>query len=131
MSYTSLDVEEQAGRRPLILPKIGRMACIGIWAVLNAGLLFAEQLAEIAAPLLLLGGAVWWAIPRGLAAITLEGQANDMLQMVRARFPYEIVLNGDVISASTLIDYGILCVVVVAICRTLATGLSTLLLDRR
>lgn len=131
MSYTSVEVEEQAERRPFILPKIGRLACIGIWAVLNAALLFAELAAELAAPLLLLGGIAWWAIPRGLAAITLEGQANDMLQMVRARFPYEIVLNGDVISASTLIGWGITCLVVVAVCRTLTTALATLLLDHR
>ncbi len=130
MSFTSLDARQSASR-PLLLPRLGRMACIGIWAVLNAALLIAEQLAEIAAPLLLLGGAVWWAIPRGLAAITLEGQANDILQMVRARFPHEIVLGGDVYTASALIVYGVKCVVVVAVCRTLTTALAVLLLDRR
>ncbi len=131
MSYTSIDVEEQDERRPLLLPRIGRLACIGIWAVLNAALLFAEQVAEFAAPLMLLGGVAWWAIPKGLAAITLDGQANDMLQMVRARFPYEIVLDGDVFSASSLINWGITCFVIVAICRTLTTVLATVLLDRR
>ncbi len=130
MSYTSLDADA-ADRRPLLLPRLGRMACIGLWAVLNAGLLIAEQLAEIAAPLLLLGGAIWWAIPRGLAAVTLDGQANDILQMVRARFPLEIVLGGDAYTASTLIYDGVKCVVVVAVCRTLATALAAILLDRR
>jgi hypothetical protein len=132
MSYTRLNADDElAQRRSTFLPGLGRVTRVLIWSVLNACLLFAEQLAELCAPLLLLAGVVWWAIPRALAAVTLDGQAGDMLQMVRARFPHDIYLNGDYYSAGTLITDGIWLIAVVAVCRTLSAALASLLLDRR
>ncbi len=130
MSFTDYELHDTR-RRPLVLPMLGRFACVGIWSVLNVGLLFAETLAELLAPFLLIGGAIWWAIPRALAAITLDGPANDVLQMVRARVPHDIYLDGSYYSASSLITDGIWLIAVVAICRTLSTALAALLLDRR
>lgn len=132
MSYTRLDAAEPAyARTPVFLPALGRLGRVVVWSVVNVGLLFAEQLAELLAPVLLFGGAVWWAVPKLLATITLEGQANDVLQMVRARVPTEMYLNGEYVSASILIHWGIWAVAVVAVCRTLSTALAALLLDRR
>ena len=37
-----------------------KAAVIVVWAVINAAILFAEQLAELLAPFLLLAGAIWW-----------------------------------------------------------------------
>ena len=106
--------------------------CIAVWSVhQRRSWCSAEHLAELLAPLLLLGGAVWWAIPRASAAITLEGQANDLLQMVRNRVPHDVYIDGSYYSAGTLIWDGVLLIGVVAICRTLSTALTALLLDRR
>ena len=129
MSYTHVD--ETDDRRPIFLPALGHAARIAIWSVLNAILIFAEHVAELFAPLLLLAGAIWWAIPRALAALTLEGQANDLLQMVRAHVPHDIYIDGAYYTAGTLIWNGIELIAVVAICRTLSIAVTTLLLDRR
>ena len=130
MSYSHLEIED-AEARPAFLPQLGRYARLALWSVLHAGLLFGEILAELLAPLLLLGGIVWWAVPKALAAFTLDGQPGELLQMVRSRVPHDVYLNGDYYSAGTLISDGLWLVAVVAICRTASTALTTLLLDRR
>ena len=133
MSYTQIDVDggHYVERRGSLLPWVTRVVQVAIWSVINAALLFAEHLAEFLAPLLLFAGAIWWAIPHGLDAITLDGQAADLLQVVRSRVPHEFYVDGAYYSAHTLIVYGIWMVGVVAICRTLSTALTALLLDRR
>ena len=133
MSYTRLDIDDDGliERRSVVLPAIGRFVQVAIWSVINAGLLFAEHLAEFLAPLLLFAGAIWWAIPHGLAAITLEGQPGEILQMVRSRVPHDFYYDGTYYSAHVLLTYGVYLIGVVAICRTLSTALTALLLDRR
>ncbi len=133
MSYTRIDVDEAEldDRRPILLPALGHAARIAIWSVINATLIFAEHLAELFAPLLLLAGAVWWAVPRALGALTLEGQANDLLQIVRSHVPHEAFIDGSYYTAGTLIWDGVELIAVVAICRTLSTAITALLLDRR
>ena len=133
MSYTRIDVDQADldDRRPLVLPALGHVARLAVWSVINAVLIFCEHLAELFAPLLLLAGAVWWTIPRALDAITLEGQANDLLQIVRNHVPHDIYVNGSWYTAGSLIWDGVMLIAVVAICRTLSTALTTLLLDRR
>jgi hypothetical protein len=132
MSYTRLTIAEaDLDERRVFLPALTQAARVAIWSVANAVLVFAEHLSELFAPFLLLGGVIWWAIPRGLAAITLDGPANDVLQMVRSRVPHDIYIDGSYYSAGTLIWDGIFLVAVVAICRTLSTAITTLLLDRR
>ena len=130
MSYTRLDAPV-AGSREMLMLQLDRISRVVLWGILNAILLFAEHAAELAAPFLILGGVIWWAIPQALAAISLDGQANDVLQMVRARVPQELLLGGSWVSASSLITDGVLCIAVVAICRTVSQGLTTLMLDRR
>ena len=132
MSYTRLNMQAtEPEERRLFLPSASRLGCVLAWSVLNIGLLFAETLAELLAPFLLIGGALWWVLPRALAAVTLDGPANDMLQLVRARVPHDIYLDGSYYSASTLIMDGLWLVAAVAICRTLSAALAALLLDRR
>ncbi len=132
MSYTRLDVDQaEYEERRVILPALGQVGRLAVWSVVNAILIFCEHLAELFAPLLLLAGAVWWAIPRALGAITLEGQANDLLQVVRGHVPHDVYIDGSYYSAGSLIWDGVLLIGVVAICRTLSTALTTLLLDRR
>lgn len=126
MNYTRIETPAQSDGPP----RIERVSRVVAWAILNAALVFAEHAAELAAPFLLLGGAVWWAVPQVLSAITLDGQANDMLLMVRARVPHEILLAGSYVSASSLIVDGLLCIGVVAVCRTGVTAIASLLLDQ-
>ena len=130
MSFSQFEIEHEPARTAF-LPQLGRYARLAIWSVINPGLLFAEILGELLAPLLLLGGIVWWAIPRALAAITLEGPPADLLQMVRSRVPHDIYLNGDYYSAGTLISDGLWMIGLVAVCRTASIAITTLLLDRR
>ncbi len=133
MSYTRAEVDEAEyeDRRGFVLPDTNRIAKVAAWSVVNAVLVFCEHLAELFAPLLLLAGAVWWAVPRALEAITLDGQANDLLQIVRSHVPHDIYVDGSYYSAGTLIWDGVKLIAVVAICRTLSVALTTLLLDRR
>ena len=127
MSFTRASIQPLAyAPAPLM-----RAARVVVWAVINAALLFAEQVAELAAPFLFLAGTVWYAIPHALAAITLDGPANDMLHLVRSRVPHTILMGDTYVSASSLIYYAIICVAVVAICRTASTAITSLLLDRR
>ena len=131
MSYTRIEAAVGRAREVAAMPQIERVSRMVAWAILNAVLLFAEHAAELAAPFLILGGVIWWAIPQALSAITLDGQANDMLLMVRARVPHEILLGGNYVSASSLIVDGVFCIAIVALCRTAATAITSLLLDRR
>ena len=130
MSYTQFELEDER-EHSQFLPQLGRYARLALWSVLNAALLFGEQLGELLAPLLLLGGIVWWAIPRALASLTLDGPAGDLLQIVRSRVPHDIYVNGDYYSAGTLITDGLWMIALVAVCRTAATAITTLLLHRR
>ncbi len=130
MSYTRADTRE-AAQPAWAMPEPAQLARLAAWSVANTVLVFVEHLAELFAPLLLLAGAVWWAVPRGLDAITLDGQAADLLQAVRSHVPHEVYAAGRYCSAGSLISDGLWLVAVVAVCRTLSTVLATLLLDRR
>ena len=132
MSTTHLQVALERGiSRAAWLRTLERFARVAVWSVINAGLLFAEHLAEMLAPLLLLAGAVWWLVPRALDSITLDGQAEDVLQLIRAHVPHELYLNGTTYTAAVLITDALWLVAVVAICRTLSAALAYLLLDQR
>ncbi len=130
MSYSHLDFEDEPAESTF-LPQLGRYAKLAVWSVLNIGLLFGEQLGELMAPLFIVAGMIWWAIPRILGAITLDGPAADLLQMVRSRVPHDMYLSGSYYSASTLITDGLWMIALVAVCRTASTAITTLLLDRR
>ena len=132
MSYTHTQAAEQRSTAPTALMRtLERFVRVAVWSIINAALVFAEHLAEMLAPLLLLAGGVWWLIPRALDAITLDGQAEDVLDLVRAHVPHELTLDGTTYTAGTLITDALWLVAVVAICRTLSAALAMLLLDQR
>ena len=132
MSYTHLEIEQEAGSsRAFSIPRLERLLRVVIWSIINAVLVFAEHLAEMVAPLLLLAGLLWWLIPHALDAIALEGQAADILQIIRSHVPHEIYLDGSYYSAGVLMTDAIWLVGVVAVCRTRSTTLAILLLDQR
>ena len=132
MSYTRLDLDQDGllDRRAWRLPPAGRLARVAVWSVINVALLFAEHVAEFLAPLCLLAGGLWWAIPRILSVITLEGPAADLLQIVRTRVPYGLYLDGSYYSAHVLIVDGLWLFAVVAVARTLSAASASLFLER-
>lgn len=91
-----------------------------LWVVVHITLVFVELIAELLAPLLLVAGAAWWALPRVLSLVVLEGQANDVLRGVAARLPAEVLVAGNWLSATTLIADALVLFAVVAVCRTMA-----------
>ena len=132
MSYTHTQARDQGSTaRTDWMRALERFARIAVWSVINAALVFAEHLAEMLAPLLLLAGGIWWLVPRALNAITLDGQAQDVLELVRAHVPHELTLDGATYTAGTLIADALWLVAAVAICRTLSAALAMLLLDQR
>jgi hypothetical protein len=130
VSYSRVESREGAETRRMPLVWLTRAAGVVVWAVINTVILFAEQLAELLAPLLLLAGAIWWAVPKGLEALKLDGPANDILLQVRAHVPLEIAIGDSFYTAHTLIYDGLWCIAVVAICRTLSHLLTNMLLER-
>ena len=130
MSYTRVEGHDEPETRREPTGWLVKAGGIVVWAVINASILFAEQLAELLAPLLLLAGAAWWAVPKALDSLKLDGPANDILQQVRAHVPEELFLGGSYYTAHSLIYDGLWCIAVVAICRTLSNLLTNLLLER-
>ncbi len=73
-------------RTPLLLLRLG------VWSVLHAVFYFLQQLAELLAPLLLVAGLGWWALPRVVGAVTsgtagTDGQAHDVLASISGAIP--------------------------------------------
>ena len=133
MSYTRLEPDRVGAREgtPALFSNLSHTARVVIWSVLHAALLFCEHLAELLAPFCFIAGALWWALPRGLAAITLDGPPGDVLQMVRSHVPHELYIDGSYYTAGGLITDGVYLIATVAICRTLSTAATRLLLDQR
>lgn len=110
---------------------MARTARVVLWAVLNVTFVFVELVAELLAPLLLMAGAGWWALPRVLSLIVLDGPANDVVRSVATRLPTEVLVAGSWVSATTLITDAFVLFAVVAVCRTLAALLTrALFIDR-
>ena len=130
MSYSRMEARDATPSRRLPGSWLVRAVGVVVWAIINAAILFAEQLAELLAPLLLLAGFAWWAVPRVLGSVKLDGPAGDMLEQVRSHVPMELFLDGDYYTPHGLIYDGLWCIAVVAICRTLSNLLTNLLLER-
>ncbi len=134
MSYTQYDSNEARYRyRGPVAGKarVGRVARMVLWAVLNVALVFVELVAELLAPLLLMAGAVWWALPRVLSLVVLDGPANDVLRSVATKLPTEVLVAGSWVSAPKLVADAFLLFAVVAVCRTMAALITrTLFADR-
>ncbi len=134
MSYTQYESDEARVRyRGPVAGKarVRRAARMVLWAVLNVAFVFVELVAELLAPLLLLAGAAWWALPRVLSLIVLDGPANDVVRGIAARLPTEVLVAGSWVSATTLITDAFVLFAVVAVCRTLAALFTrALFIDR-
>lgn len=114
------DGREPGGRRtPLGLLRVAA------WSVLHFLFYFLQQLAELLAPLLLVIGIGWWALPRIVGAITTgaassDSQAHDVLNAISGTIPAGIHLAGHWITPGGLIVDGLLLMAVAAIGATLS-----------
>ncbi len=106
-------------RTPLLLLRLG------LWSVLHFAFYFLQQLAELLAPLLLVAGIGWWALPKIVAAITVgasnaDPQARDLLNTISATIPAGVRLAGHWITPGGLILDGLLLMAIAAIGATLS-----------
>ena len=106
-------------RTPLLLVRLG------LWSVLHAVFYFLQQLAELLAPLLLVAGLGWWALPRVVGAVTTEtanndSQAHDILNSISGTIPSGMHLAGHWITPGGLIVDGLLLMAVAAVGATLS-----------
>ncbi|NPD67158.1 hypothetical protein HN018_06175 [Lichenicola cladoniae] len=101
---------------------------IGIWSVLHFVFYFLQQLAELLAPLLLVAGVGWWALPRIVGAITTQtagpgatdSQAHDILNTISGTIPASVHIGTHWITAGGLITGGLLLMAIAAIGATLS-----------
>ncbi len=132
MNYSQYESDEARFRyRGQAKAGVVRAARLALWAIVNVTLVFVELVAELLAPLLLMAGAAWWALPRVLSLVVLDGQANDVLRGLAARLPTDMLVAGTWLSAPKLITDAILLFAVVAVCRTIAALMTRALFTDR
>lgn len=91
-----------------------RWLLILLWGLVTFALTFVELVAEIAGPLLLIGGAVWWLALQAVGGLALEPDLQQFLQY----FPSSLQAGGHVFTPGGMIRLGLLLLAVVAACRT-------------
>lgn len=91
-----------------------RGAWVAFWGLVTFGLTFVELVAELAGPLLLLAGALWWLALQGLGGLSLEPELQQFLHYV----PDRLHAGGYLFTPGGMIRQGLLLLAVVAACRT-------------
>ena len=117
------------------LDRLGSGGRIALWGLAHFCFYLLQQVAELAAPVLLVLGAGWWALPHllGIASHStanvdagtpeagqVSGQMHDMLATASHAVPASIDLGGHVFTAGGLIFDGIGLMALAAACSTLA-----------
>lgn len=119
-----------SARSPLS-SRLGAGGRIALWGTAHFCFYLVQQVAELAAPVLLVLGAGWWALPHllgmashGAASVDTasadSGQVHDMLATASHAIPASIDLGGHVFTAGGLIFDGILLMALAAACSTVA-----------
>ena len=110
------------GRAPALA---GRAARLTIWGLVHFAFGLAEQLAELLAPLLLVIGIGWWALPRVLGMIQIsDGQMRDIMDGLADRIPAEATIAGHVLTPSGLVIDGVLLMAIAAALSTASALLA-------
>jgi hypothetical protein len=102
-----------------------RAVRVALWSVAHFVFYFVQQLAELLAPLLLIAGVGWWALPKVIGAITsqattADAQARDLLNTLPGNIPQAMELAGHHITPGILITDGLLLMALAAIGATLS-----------
>ena len=102
-----------------------RLVRTAIWMVCHFVFYFIQQVAELFAPLLLIGGVAWSALPALIAtlsrtAASADPQARDVIANAAGVIPQQLVLAGHVLTPGGLIWYGVELMALAAAGATLA-----------
>lgn len=97
-----------------------------IWSVCYFAFYFVQQIAELFAPLLLIAGVAWAALPAlvgtlSKSAASADPQARDAIANVASAIPHHLAIAGHDLTASGLIWDGIMLMALAAAGATLAT----------
>jgi len=95
------------------------------WAICYFAFYFAQQVAEVLAPLCLVIGIGWMALPHALSAITTGGvasdpQAQDVMNHVVGSIPSHLAIGSHVMTAGGLIFDGFLLMAIAALGATIS-----------
>lgn len=101
------------------------LARTGLWAVCYFAFYFVQQIAELLAPLLLVIGIGWGALPHVMQAVTASAagadpQARDVMAHVATAIPTQVTVAGHLLSPSSLIFDGFMLMALAAAGATLA-----------
>lgn len=89
------------------------------WGLLHWAVGFAGQLLEVAAPLVLVCGLGWWAVPRVVGLVPMDAQAQTAVDDVLARMPQTLHVAGMWLSPVGLIVDGLLLMALAALLQTM------------
>lgn len=103
-----------------------KLARTGLWSVCYFAFYFIQQLAELFAPLLLIAGVAWKALPALIGAVShvsasADPQARDAIANVASAIPTQITIAGHTLTAGGMVWDGILMMGLAAAGATLAT----------
>ena len=97
----------------------GRAARATLWGLAHFAFVLVEQVAELVAPLLLVVGAGWWALPKAVSLIqTSDGQMRDILNGLVQHIPTALTVAGHTFTPVGLLVDGV-------VLMAIAAGLST------
>ena len=103
----------------------GHAARATIWSLVHFAAGFAQQVAELCAPLLFVVGAGWYALPHLLGLIeTKDSEMQDVLGGLAAHVPSQFVLADHVLTPRGLLIDGLLLMAAAAALSTLTALLS-------
>lgn len=104
---------------------IARIARVAICAVFYGLFYFVQQVTELLAPLVLILGVGWSALPHivgaiGTSAAAADPQTRDIVTHVAGTIPHQIIIGSHIVTAASLVTDGLLMMAAAALCATLA-----------
>ena len=101
---------------------VARAARVGVWSIVHFAAAFAQQLAELLAPLLVIVGAGWYVLPKVIGLVQVDdAQVRDILAGVASHVPSAVTVAGHHVSASGLMVDGVVLMVIAAALSTATT----------
>ncbi|WNM07785.1 hypothetical protein RI056_12165 [Komagataeibacter nataicola] len=106
----------------LNMPRIAR---VGVWAVFYFAFYLVQQVSELVAPLVLVLGIGWSALPHVIGIVNgaagSDPQARDMIAHVAHSIPDHLEVGSHFLTPSSLMFDGLMLMALAALCATLST----------